>query len=142
MVNNQCLNQKLDKLIQEVECLKDMFKENVTETVENNENIQKDDNNDGGEGDTDNENDNNEVDTDVTNQIDFDGNDETENEGQEGGQNDLLDDVVYSTALLNEVDKFKKEAIKMKSTNNTFYIRGKDDHGHNIIMYLPLMMIA
>ena len=71
MANNQCLNQKLDKLIQEVECLKDMFKENVTETVENNENIQKDDNNDGDEGDTDNENDNNEVDTDVTNQIDF-----------------------------------------------------------------------
>ncbi|KAA0062693.1 hypothetical protein E5676_scaffold132G00010 [Cucumis melo var. makuwa] len=76
MANNQCLNQKLDKLIKEVECLKNMFKEK-------------------------------------------DGNDQKENEGQEGGQNDLLDDVVYNTALLNEVDKIEKESTKMKA-------RGRD----------------
>ncbi|KAA0058844.1 uncharacterized protein E5676_scaffold1607G001000 [Cucumis melo var. makuwa] len=57
MANDQCLNQILDKLIEDVECLKNMFKE----------------------------------------------------------KNDLLDDVVYNTALLNEVDKIEKEAIKMKS---------------------------
>ncbi|KAA0037418.1 uncharacterized protein E5676_scaffold85G00010 [Cucumis melo var. makuwa] len=112
MANNQCLNQKLNKLIKDVEYLKNMFKEKVTETMENNENIQRDDNNDGGEGDTKNENVDNEADRDVTNQPD--GNDKNENEGQEGGQNDLLDDVVYNTAILNEVDKIKKEAIKMK----------------------------
>ena len=44
-----------------------MFKEKVTETVENNENIQRDDNNDGGKGDINNENVDNEVDMDVTN---------------------------------------------------------------------------
>ncbi|KAA0038989.1 uncharacterized protein E6C27_scaffold84G00740 [Cucumis melo var. makuwa] len=100
MANNECLNQKLDNLIKEVECLKNIFKDKVTEIVENNENIQKDDNNDGGEGDTNNENVDNEVDRDVTT--------------QQGGQNDLLDDVVYNTALLNEIDKIEKKAIKMK----------------------------
>ncbi|TYK22552.1 uncharacterized protein E5676_scaffold584G00070 [Cucumis melo var. makuwa] len=101
MANNECLNQKLDNLIKEAECLKNIFKDKVTEIVENNENIQKDDNNDGGEGDTNNENVDNEVDRDVTT--------------QQGGQNDLLDDVVYNTALLNEIDKIEKKAIKMKA---------------------------
>ena len=68
MVNNQYLNQKLDKLIKKVECLKNKFKEKVTEIVENNENIQRDDNNDVGEGDINNENVDNEVDKDVINQ--------------------------------------------------------------------------
>ncbi|KAA0039150.1 uncharacterized protein E5676_scaffold322G00230 [Cucumis melo var. makuwa] len=61
-------SQKLDKLIADVECLKNMFKDKVIEIVENNENIQRDDNNDGGEGDTNNENVDNEVDRDLTNQ--------------------------------------------------------------------------
>ena len=51
MANNECLNMKLDKLILEVECLKNMLKENERETVENNETIQMDENNDGGEED-------------------------------------------------------------------------------------------
>ncbi|KAA0042894.1 hypothetical protein E5676_scaffold108G001160 [Cucumis melo var. makuwa] len=80
--------------------------------MENNETIQGDDNNDGGEGGRNNENDGGEVDRDENNQQD--GNNETENEGQEGGQNDLIDDVVYNTAILNEVDKIEKKAIKMK----------------------------
>ena len=31
-----------------------------------------------------------------------------------GGQNDCVNNVVYSIALLNEVDKIEKEAIKIK----------------------------
>ena len=32
----------------------------------------------------------------------------------QAGQNDCVDDVVYSTTLLKEVDKIEKKAIKMK----------------------------
>ena len=38
----------------------------------------------------------------------------TNYEDDQRGQNDLVNDVVYNTALLNEVDKIEKEAIKMK----------------------------
>ena len=38
----------------------------------------------------------------------------TNYEDNQEGQNDLLDDVVYNTALLNEVNKIEKEAIKRK----------------------------
>ncbi|KAA0039104.1 uncharacterized protein E5676_scaffold1441G00400 [Cucumis melo var. makuwa] len=68
LANDECLNNKLDKLIKEVECLKDMFKEKVNQTVEDNDNIPRDDNNDEGQGDTHNENVDNEVEGDVTNQ--------------------------------------------------------------------------
>ncbi|XP_050938628.1 uncharacterized protein LOC127148589 [Cucumis melo] len=56
LANNECLNNKLDKLIREAKSLKDMLKEKVNQTVENNDNIPMDDNNDEGEGDTHNEN--------------------------------------------------------------------------------------
>ncbi|TYK30586.1 protein Ycf2-like [Cucumis melo var. makuwa] len=56
LANNECLNNKLDLLIKEVESLKDMLKKKVNQTVKNNDNIPKDDNNDEGEGDTHNEN--------------------------------------------------------------------------------------
>ncbi|KAA0026066.1 uncharacterized protein E6C27_scaffold581G00570 [Cucumis melo var. makuwa] len=101
LANNECLNNKLDKLIKEVESLKDMLKEKVNQTVENNDNIPRDDNNDEGEGDTHSENVEHEVQRDVTN--------------QQEGQNELFDDDIYNTALLNEVEKIKKEAIKMKA---------------------------
>ena len=68
LANNECLNNKLDKLIKEVECLKDMFKEQVNQIVENYNKIPRDDNNDEGQGDTHNENVDNEVEGDVTNQ--------------------------------------------------------------------------
>ena len=41
----------------------------------------------------------------------------TNYEDDQGGQNDLFDDVVYNIALLNEVDKIEKEAIKIKVSN-------------------------
>ena len=53
---------KLDKLILEVEVLKNMLKEK--EIVENNETIQRDGNNDEGERDRNNSNDRGEVDRD------------------------------------------------------------------------------
>ncbi|KAA0065453.1 uncharacterized protein E6C27_scaffold17G001390 [Cucumis melo var. makuwa] len=48
LTNNECLNNKLDLLIKEVESLKDMLKEKVNQIVENNDNIPRDDNNDEG----------------------------------------------------------------------------------------------
>ncbi|KAA0044861.1 uncharacterized protein E6C27_scaffold74G001530 [Cucumis melo var. makuwa] len=67
LANNECLNNKLDKLIKEVKSLKDTLKEKVNQTVENNDNIPRYDNNDEGEGDTHNENVEHEVQRDVTN---------------------------------------------------------------------------
>ena len=72
MAYNQCLNMKFDKLILEVEGLKNMLKEKERETLENNETIQMDDNYNEGEGDRNNSNDRGKVDRDENNQqIDF-----------------------------------------------------------------------
>ena len=49
LTNNECLNNKLDLLIKEVESLEDMLKEKVNQIVENNDNIPRDGNNDEGE---------------------------------------------------------------------------------------------
>lgn len=50
MANNQALNVNLDKLLLEVERLKNLLKDKESATVELNENIQRDEN-DGGQGD-------------------------------------------------------------------------------------------
>ncbi|KAA0055985.1 uncharacterized protein E6C27_scaffold319G001240 [Cucumis melo var. makuwa] len=111
MINNQALNMKLDKLILEVEGLKDMLKEKERETVELNETIQRDENNenDGGEGHRNNGEemgmrDKGEQDGKSGNESEGkndqrDGNNETENEGQEVYYTDIYSCIFYFVTM-------------------------------------------